>query len=232
MRHQIHYKPAFAMAEVDLEPNETLTVESGSMVAMTDNMQIKTTMGNTKAGFFGKLFGFLGALVRKFLGGESFWVNHYTPAGAAGKVFVAPAMAGDILHWQLQPGQPPLMAEASSFLACTPGVELKTVWGGLRSLFSGEGAFWLKIGGSGELWVNCYGALKEIDVQGGYIIDTGHVVAFESTLTYKIKGAGSLKSTLFSGEGLTMHFSGNGRIWIQTRNIGALVSWLTPLLPA
>ncbi|HEV8324850.1 MAG TPA: TIGR00266 family protein [Myxococcota bacterium] len=231
MRHQIHYKPSFAMAEVDLEPTESLTVESGSMVAMTDNMQIRTTMGNTKAGFFGKLFGFFAALIRKMFGGESFFVNHYTPTGAAGKVFVAPAMAGDILHWNMQPTTT-LMVEASSYLASTPGIEIKTVWGGLRSLFSGEGAFWLRITGTGDLWLNCYGAMKEIQVQGGYIIDTGHVVCFESTLNYKIKGAGGLKSTLFSGEGLVMHFEGNGRLWIQTRNLGALVQWLTPLLPA
>ena len=231
MRHQIHYKPAFAMAEIDLEPNETITVESGSMVAMTDNMQIKTVMGNTKAGFFGKLFGFFGALIRKMLGGESFWVNQYTPSGAAGKLFVAPAMAGDILHRQLAAGET-LIVEASSYLACTPGVEIKTVWGGLRSLFSGEGAFWLRISGPGDVWLNCYGALREIDVQGAYVVDTGHVVCFDVALTYKIKGAGSLKSTLFSGEGLTMHFAGNGKLWIQTRNVDALVKWLVPMLPA
>ena len=230
MRQNILYKPSFAMAEVELEPNETMIVESGSMVAMTTNMKVKTTMGGTKVGFFGKVWNFFAAMFRKFFGGESFFINHYTPEGGPGKLYVSPALVGDILHWNLD-GSTTLMVEASSFLACTPGVEIKTVWGGLRSLFSGEGAFWLQIFGTGDLWLNCYGAMKEIDVQGGYTVDTGHVVAFENALQYKIGGVGGLKSTLFSGEGLVMKFTGNGKIWIQTRNTGALVSWLRPLLP-
>jgi uncharacterized protein (AIM24 family) len=36
---------------------------------------------------------------------------------------------------------------------------------------------------------------------------------------------------LASGEGIVCEFQGQGRILIQTRNTGALVDWLTPMLP-
>ena len=62
------------------------------------------------------------------------------------------------------------------------------------------------------------------------VVDTGHVVAWESTLDYSIGGMGGLKQTLFSGEGLVMNFTGRGRIWLQTRTLGQTAGWLVPYL--
>jgi uncharacterized protein (AIM24 family) len=39
---------------------------------------------------------------------------------------------------------------------------------------------------------------------------------------------GGIKSTLLSGEGLVMKFSGTGTIYLQTRTMPGLASWLTP----
>ena len=89
---------------------------------------------------------------------------------------------------------------AGSFVACTPGVTMKTRFGGLRAFFSGEGAFYLECSGSGDLFFNAYGAVHEREVNGSFIVDTGHLVAWESSLRYEIKGMGGLKQTLFSGE--------------------------------
>ena len=63
------------------------------------------------------------------------------------------------------------------------------------------------------------------------VVDTGHVVAWEGDLRYAIRRAGGLKSTLFSGEGLVLEFTGQGTVWLQTRNLGAFLSWITPFLP-
>jgi uncharacterized protein (TIGR00266 family) len=144
---------------------------------------------------------------------------------------IAPALSGDTIHYGLD-GSKTLMVQGSSYLASSGNVTVKTRFGGLKSLFSGEGAFWLLISGTGDLWINCYGAIHEIDVQGSYIVDTGHTLAFENTLDFKIKGAGGLKSTLLSGEGLTCHFHGNGKLYIQSRTVGGMVGWITPRLPA
>lgn len=230
MKNVIEHGPSYAMATVSLEPGESVTVEAGSMVAMSDGLTIKTHIGGNRGGFFGGFINFFLALIRKFLGGETLFVNTYTPpSGQSGKVYVAPALAGDIIHYELD-GTRSLMMQGTSYLASGPGVTVKTKFGGLKSFFSGEGAFWLKCAGKGDLWVNCYGAIHSIDVEGSYVVDTGHVVGFEDTLDYKIKGSGSLKSTLLSGEGLTMHFSGHGKMYIQTRNLSGMIHWITPRL--
>ena len=89
----------------------------------------------------------------------------------------------------------------------------------------------MKLSGSGNLYFNAYGDIQEVDVDGEYIVDTGHVVGFEPSLNFKIRGLGGLKSTLFSGEGLVMRFRGKGKLYIQSRNLNSLASWVTPYLP-
>jgi len=62
-------------------------------------------------------------------------------------------------------------------------------------------------------------------------IDTGHIVAFDDGVDYKVKRIGGLKSTFFSGEGLVVELTGPGRVWIQSRSEDAFLSWLIPRLP-
>jgi uncharacterized protein (AIM24 family) len=85
----------------------------------------------------------------------------------------------------------------------------------------------------GRVYYNSYGAIKAIPVQQGQTVtvDTGHVVAFEDTLQYQIGKVGGMKSFMFGGEGLVMNFSGQGTIWIQTRNLSGLASILIPFMP-
>ena len=76
-----------------------------------------------------------------------------------------------------------------------------------------------------------YGAIEVVPVSGSYVLDTGHIVAFESSLTYSVK-TGGMKSLLLSGEGLVCHFTGQGKLWYQTRAAGALARFLHAYRPA
>jgi len=105
-------------------------------------------------------------------------------------------------------------------------------FGGLRALFSKEGAFVIECSGQGELFFNSYGGVLEREIDGSLIVDTGHVVGWEPTLSYAIRGSGGLKQTLFSGEGLVMEFSGRGKIYLQTRTMPETASWLGKYLLA
>ena len=73
---------------------------------------------------------------------------------------------------------------------------------------------------------------EQVEVDGAYVVDTGHVVAFEGKLRYNLKRVGGWKSTFLSGEGLVLEFNGKGTVWLQTRNLGTLIGWISPLLPA
>ena len=105
-------------------------------------------------------------------------------------------------------------------------------WQGMiKGFFSGESLFLIKCSGSGDLWFNTYGAMFEVDVDGEYVIDTGHIVAFTEGLDYDISRIGGYKSLFFSGEGFVCRFKGKGKIWAQTRKINAFKSWIYPYRP-
>ena len=216
MDFEINGNPDFGDLTVRLKAGEAFWSQSGAMSRMSRDTQVTTRL----------VGGFLQALLRKALGGESLFIAEYSsPAG--GFVAFAPEETGSILRRTLDGGT--FNLTAGSFLACTPGLTLRTKFGGLRAFFSGEGAFFIECAGTGELFFSAYGGVLEKQIDGTLTVDTGHLVAWEPTLTYTIGGMGGLKQTLFSGEGLVMNFSGKGKIWLQTRNVKALAGWLSPL---
>ena len=62
-------------------------------------------------------------------------------------------------------------------------------------------------------------------MKSDFIVDTGYIVAFEDTLEYRVsvlpglRAGSKIKSFLFGGEGLVCRFSGQGKVWIQTRYV-------------
>lgn len=228
--HQVSHGPSFAMLRVDIAPGQTLVSEAGAMVARHHGVQMQVKLNAGRApGFFAKLKAFFIAFLRKIAGGETFFVNHFS-APQGGAVWLAPTFAGAIQHRRMQ-GET-LTLSTGAYLAHMGDVDLKLKFGGLKSLLAKEGAFFLKVSGQGDLWFNSYGGIEFVDVNGTYIIDNGHLVGFEGNLDFKIRTAGGgLMGFAASGEGLVCEFSGQGRVWLQTRNLSALVGWLTPLLP-
>lgn len=229
-QHIVKFEPTFSMLQVQLAPGETLVAEAGSMVARASHvdMQVKLNAGKNP-GFFGKLKAMVIAVMRKVVGGETFFVNHFSsPQG--GWVWLAPALSGGIKHIPLQ-GQKMLFS-TGAFLASAGDVDLKLRFGGLRALLAKEGAFFLEASGTGEIWVTSYGAIDEVYCNGTYIVDNGHIVGFDSSLDFKIKSPGGGAMGFFaSGEGLVCEFTGQGRILLQSRNLGALVEWLSRMMP-
>lgn len=219
MNHEIKHGPSFASLHLELGKGESVRTEAGAMVAMSADMDIQTKV-------YG---GFFRALIRKLLGGESVFQNTYTPQGDKGSLVLSPTVPGQVVHYSLNDA--PLILQASAFLASSPEIGLKTKYGGMKSMLSGEGLFLLEASGKGDLWFNAYGNIVEIDVDGEYVVDTGHIVAFEPGLKFKVTKVGGLKSTLLSGEGFVARFSGKGKLYIQSRTVPSLVGWLEGLLP-
>jgi uncharacterized protein (TIGR00266 family) len=231
MQIELESKPSYGMAVVTLDAGDTITAESGSMVAMTTQVAVDTNFNGTGGGgIMDFIQAALVGLARKFLAGETMFVNTFTAKSGQQQVMLAPAMSGDIVQVSLD-GQRSITVQAGSYLASTKGVKEDLIWGGFSMLFSGEAPFFLKCTGEGELLINSYGAIQEVEVDGAYRVDTGHVVAFEGDLKYTIKKTGGWKSTILSGEGFVLEFTGKGTVWLQTRNVAALVGWVAPYLP-
>jgi uncharacterized protein (TIGR00266 family) len=231
MNIEIDSRPSYGMAVVTLDKGERITSESGAMVAMSEKLQVDTTFNGTgSGGLFDWLQAAFTGLVRRFLAGETMFVNHYTAKEDGQQVMLAPTMVGDVVHVPLD-GQKRITVQASSYLASSKGIDVDLIWGGFAMLFGGEGAFFLRCRGTGDVLINAYGAIEKVEIDGKYRVDTGHVVAFDGDLKYTIRRAGGLTSTFFSGEGLVLEFSGKGTVWLQTRNLSTFLSWITPFLP-
>jgi uncharacterized protein (TIGR00266 family) len=125
-----------------------------------------------------------------------------------------------------------LVLSTGAYLAHMGDVDLKLKFGGLKGMLAKEGAFFLAVSGMGDLWFTSYGGIEYVDVNGTYMIDNGHLVGYEGNLTFSIRTAGGgMMGFMASGEGLVCEFQGQGRVWVQTRNLSSLVGWLSPLLP-
>lgn len=210
-RFRIEGRPDYAFLTVQIPANQTLKVEASAMATMDTHLVMKT-----------KLRGGLG----RFLTGESIFVNEFTAENGQAEIGIAPGAPGDLAHVFLRGSSDVIYLQNSAFVACDPRVNLETKWQGLvKGFFSGESLFLIRASGEGDLWFNTYGGLIELDVDGEYVVDTGNIVAFTEGLDYSISKVGGYKSLFFSGEGLVCRFRGKGRVWIQTRTVGALTSW-------
>jgi uncharacterized protein (TIGR00266 family) len=218
MKYEILKRPDFGMAKITFETaGESITVESGAMVARDTDVSMKTAMTG----------GLFSAAKRKLLGGESLFQNTFSGSKAGETLYLAPAMDGDLEVVDLREGDA-LAIQSSGYVANGPDVKLDTKWGGARGFFSGHGLFFMQATGTGPVFVSSYGALHKIKMDGSrdYIVDNSHVVAFRGDLTYEITKLGGLKSLFLSGEGLVCKFKGHGEIWIQTRNPSSFAAWV------
>lgn len=219
---KLRQQPGSTAAEIRLRPGQEFTTEAGSMIAMSPGVGVETTTHKKNSG--GILKG-----IKRMLSGESFFLNHYTANNQPGTVWLATTHAGDMFVKELN-GEG-LIVQGGSYVASTPGIEINMNWQGFKSLISKEGLFWLELKGKGTVIVNSFGAIYPIDINGEYIVDTGHIVAFEETLNFSLSKAGkSWISSILGGEGLVCKFKGNGRVWIQSHNTSAFGSILGPKL--
>jgi uncharacterized protein (TIGR00266 family) len=220
MKHTVLDAPDFGLLRVVFESaGETLVAESGAMVSKSASLKMATSM---RGGFFA-------AAKRKLLGGESLFQNTYVAQAPGEELLLAPAMEGDVRHRKMAMGETFYLQSGNYLAHVGQQLALDSTWGGVKSFFSGMGFFMLKVQGPGDLFFTSYGAIHEVDVgPAGYRVDTGHIVGFTEGLEYEITKFGGFKGLFFSGEGLVCNFRGQGKVYLQTRNVPALASFLEP----
>ena len=59
-----------------------------------------------------------------------------------------------------------------------------------------------------------------------YIIDNGHLVAWNCKYVMERVASGGIISGISSGEGLVCKFTGPGTVFMQTRNPAAFAMWM------
>lgn len=221
MNFKLEYAPAYTIATAMLESNEEIRVEPGAMVAMSADVAIETKM---EGGLFGGL--------KRAVGGENFFVNTYRAPAQGGELLLAPSLPGDLTVTQIN--NTTLYLQSGAFIASEQGVKTDTGWGGAKGFFGGAGLILLKVTGQGQLLLGCYGALIARTLAPGerFTVDTGHVVGFDSGITFNVRRVGNWKSTILSGEGLVCDLTGPGRVLIQTRSESSFINYISSRLPS
>lgn len=222
MRYEIMHPGSFAFLKVILEAGESMKAESDAMMTMSANMKIESKMEG----------GVFGGLARKFLSGESMFFQKITAEGQAGEVVFAPPMLGDVAVCELTGNT--LFITSGGFLAAEENVKIETEMQNLgKGIFSGAGLFVVKASGHGNLFFNSFGGTYPIDLPAGeeLVVDTGHLVAWDANMSYKVtKATSGIVSSFTSGEMLVCKFVGPGRVYTQSRNPGSFAGWMNTLL--
>jgi uncharacterized protein (TIGR00266 family) len=217
MKYDISCQPSYSLLEVQLAMGEQVVADAGAMAWMSSNVRANTS---TRGGV-------LRGLKRAALSGESFFQNTFAAEGGPGSVAFAPGAAGDIKAYAMNGGE--LYLEKGAYLASTPGIQCDAKFDGLRGLFN-EGFFVLRVSGEGMLFFNSYGDMEEVEVNGSYVVDNGYAAAWEPSLQYQLTRARKIRSFLFSDQ-LIMRFTGQGRVWIQSRSSRTMANWIHPFRP-
>lgn len=205
--------------------------ESGAMVSMSPTIKLEAAMSG--GGVFGA--------VKSAMGGESLFRTTFTAETGPGEVTLAPSALGDIMAVELSGNR--FFVQPGSYLAGDTRLTINTQ-GSVRGMLSGEGMFLLTVQGSGLLLLSSFGAIHQKVLAPGeeYIVDTGHIVAFEGSVDYRLEKAtgksagvgGFLKGMLtsaLSGEGFVCRYRGPGTIYIQSRQLPGFARQLMPFLP-
>jgi len=219
---EVLHQPSFALAVLQLGAEQSIQAEAGAMVSMSANIELQSQM---KGGLFGA--------IKRAAGGESAFISTFTARGGPGEVTLAPGSPGDIAAIELS-GQP-FFVQSSSYLAGDASLTVDTKWGGAKSFFAGEGLFVLMVQGQGLLLVSSFGAIHRKMLRPGerYVVDTGHLVAWEGSTQYTLrKAASGFFRSMMSGERIVAEFTGPGELLIQTRNLAALAGLLKPFFPS
>lgn len=221
--HEVDYEilgDDMQMVEVELDPGETVIAEAGAMNYMHEGISYDTKMGDGSDANEGIMSKLLNA-GRRVLTKESVFMTHFTNHGhGKSRVAFAAPYPGKILAVDLAKLGGDLICQREAFLCAAYGTKLsiafqKKVGAGF---FGGEGFILQKLEGDGMAFIHACGTVVQKELRGDTMrIDTGCVVAFDSTIEYDIEMAPNLKSMFFGGEGLALAtLRGEGTVWLQS----------------
>lgn len=233
--HEIDYKifgDDIQFVEVELDPNETVIAEAGTMVYMEQGITYEARMGDgtePNQSTMGKLL----QAGSRVLAGESIFLTHFTNRGnGKSRVAFAAPYPGTIIPVDLRQVGNTLIVQKDGFLCAAYGTKLsitlnKKIGSGL---LGGEGFILEKLEGDGKAFIHAGGTVIERQLNNETLrIDTGCVVAFEPSLDFDIETTGSLKTMVFGGEGLFLAtMKGTGKVWLQSMPIRKLIRALAP----
>ncbi|TLD05878.1 uncharacterized protein PgNI_08510 [Pyricularia grisea] len=208
--YRISHRDSNTILTIQLAMGCPLGAKPGAMIAMSHTITLR---GRIKFS------------MKKLVAGGEMADSTFT---GPGELLLAPAMLGDITSLRLT-GSESWSVGHDGYLASTQGVVKEYKRQGLgKAMFSGEGLWVYKISGKGLLWLTSFGAIIRKDLADGekYVVDNGHLVAWNTKYILERVASGGIVSGVASGEGLVCKFTGPGTVFLQTRNAKAFAAYM------
>src|SRR5215813_12223467 len=239
LMHEVDYKvfgDDMQFVEVELDPGEAAVAEAGALFYMEDGIAIETIFGDGSQQQTTIVDVLLGA-GKRLLTGAGLFMTVFSNTGAGKKhvSFAAPT-PGKIVPIRLGDFGGELIAQKDSFLAAAKGVSVGIAFQKRLGVgfFGGEGFIMERLQGDGWAFVHAGGMLIERTLEPGELIriDTGCLVALQSTIEYDIEYVGRIKSAIFGGEGVFFAtLRGPGRVWLQSLPLSRLARRIVAAAP-
>lgn len=213
VRFEKVFDDANTIVKAYLDAGDRILAASGAMVSMTDSFEVGVHSGGFKKAF-GRMFSTQSVFLTKY------------DAKREGEIILSPIFLGDINILPLD-GSKTYTLGQSALLAYEGNIELNTRSKGGKGFISGEGLFQLDVSGVGTIVLAAYGKILKKNLRAGerFIVDTNHIVLRDSDMEYSVElVTGKGISSLASGEGYIMKFTGPGEIWYQSKNPSYLLT--------
>jgi len=220
------------LVEIELDPQETVIAEAGSMMYMEDQVRFQTKMGDgsdPNQSLMGKLI----SAGTRVLTGESLFVTHFTNHGTKKqKVAFAAPYPGKIVPIELGILGGSLIVQKDGFLCAAKGTKISITLNRRigSGLVGGEGFILQKLEGDGKAFMHAGGTVIERRLNNESLkIDTGCVVGYTPGVDFNIETSGNLRSMVFGGEGIFLAtLRGTGTVWLQSMPIRKLIQAISP----
>lgn len=214
------------VVEATLNQGETMYTQSGGMSWQTQGIKMSTNARGGVMKSLGRIFT-----------GESIFMSSYTAEVDGAKIAFATTVPGDIMPLNLSQLPNGITLQKGAFLCAEDDVELKVKFTKRFSagLFGGEGFILQEARGKGMLFLEIDGdpIIKELAADEILKVDTGNVVAFESTVSYEIETVKGLGNIFLGGEGLFLtRLTGPGKVIIQSQNFADFAGRVASIIPA
>jgi uncharacterized protein (TIGR00266 family) len=199
------------IVEIELDPGEGVRAEVGTMMYMTDGIEMNTgTGGGIFSGF------------KRMLTGDGFFITTFLHTGRnKGHVAFGAPYPGKIVPLDLKTLGGEFIVQKDGFLCAANGVDIDIAFTKRlgAGFFGGEGFILQRLKGDGLAFIHAGGTIieKNLGVGESLRLDTGCLVAMSPSIDYDIKFIGGFKNALFGGEGLFLaYLTGPGKVYMQS----------------
>ncbi len=209
--------------ECELMAGESMFTQSGGMIWQTEGITMSTNARGGLARSLGRMFT-----------GESIFMANYTADRDGAKVAFGSTVPGTVVPVDVSFTD--IICQKGAFLCAEQAVDLQVAFTKrfTTGLFGGEGFILQRIFGKGTVFLEVDGDMVERNLAPGEVlkVDTGNVVAFDSTVRYEVETVKGLGNIFFGGEGLFLtRLTGPGRVILQTQNFNDFAGKIIAKMP-